>query len=218
MILNEKKTKVMIFNFTQLHQFTTRLKLNNIDLEIVKEAKLLGVWITDDLKWDKNTNVIVQKANVRMQILRKAAEFTSSIDDKLTIYILYVRSILEQSCVVWHNSLTAQNSEDLERVQRSAVRLILGRNFENYEDVLDKIGLQSLHERREEMCLKFAQKCLENEKTENMFPLKTNYHSMRKRKPEIFKVNHSNTDRLKSSAIPSMQRRLNETYLKRNHG
>ena len=49
MILNQKKTKVMFFNFTDNYQFTARLKLNNENLEVVKQAKLLGVVITDDL-------------------------------------------------------------------------------------------------------------------------------------------------------------------------
>ena len=32
--------------------------------------KLLGVTITDDLKWKENTANIVKKANSRMQLLR----------------------------------------------------------------------------------------------------------------------------------------------------
>ena len=55
MILNVKKTKAMIFNFSQNYQFTTNLKLQDDKLEIVKETKLLRVIITDDLKWDRNT-------------------------------------------------------------------------------------------------------------------------------------------------------------------
>ena len=128
MILNAKKTKVMLFNFTDKYKFTTRLKLDNNALEIVNQAKLLGVLITDDLKWDANTELLVKKANMRMELLRKVSKFTSSIEDKRTIYILYIRSILEQSSVVWNSSLTAENSEDLERVQKAAVRIILGKN------------------------------------------------------------------------------------------
>ena len=63
MILNQKKTKVMIFNFTEKYKFTTRLTLNNEHLEVVKQAKLLGVLISDDLKWDLNTDYLVKKAN-----------------------------------------------------------------------------------------------------------------------------------------------------------
>ena len=56
MILNENKTKAMVFNFTRKHQFTTRLQLKNKNIEMVKETKLLGTIISDDLKWHKTLN------------------------------------------------------------------------------------------------------------------------------------------------------------------
>ena len=34
MIISEKKTKAMIFNFTDKHKFTTRLKLKNSNVEV----------------------------------------------------------------------------------------------------------------------------------------------------------------------------------------
>ena len=89
MILNQKKTKVMIFNFTDNYQFTTRLEMNSENLEVVSQAKLLGVIITNDLKWDSNTDYLVKKANSRMQLLRKVASFTKSKEDKNAIYVLY---------------------------------------------------------------------------------------------------------------------------------
>ena len=143
MVLNEKKTKVMIFNFTDNYQFTTKLSLNNANLEIVKKTKLLGVILTDDLKWDENTNELVRKANSRMELLRKIARFTSSIQDLRNIYILYVRSILEQSCVVWHSSLTEENKKDLERVQKSAVKIMLGKKYQDYESALMLVDLEN---------------------------------------------------------------------------
>ena len=115
--------------------------------DFVNRDKLLGVIITDDLKWDENTEYLVKKANARMELLRKVASFTSSINDKKTIYIQYVRSILEQSCQVWYSSLTQENREDLERVQKCAVRIIVGgQNYENYESGLIKAGLESLED------------------------------------------------------------------------
>ena len=36
MKLNEKKTKNMIFNFNKDNQFTTKLSVNDIDIEVVK--------------------------------------------------------------------------------------------------------------------------------------------------------------------------------------
>ena len=154
-----------------------------------------------------------------MELLRRVASVNSSIEDRRNIYILYVRSILEQSCVVWNSSLTMENSNDLERVQKAAVRIILGNKYENYEQGLEEFDLQKLTERRNELCLKFAQKCTQSDKTESLFPLKVKNHDMEVRKPEKFIVKHANTERLKKSAIPNMQRMLNGSILiKRNPG
>ena len=39
--------------------------------------------------------------------------------------MLQIRSKIEQSAVVWHSSLTKKNKRDLERVQKSALKIIL---------------------------------------------------------------------------------------------
>ena len=70
MILNLKKTKNMIFNCTKKYPFTTRLQIENTNIEVVKEMKLLGTKITDDLKWNSNTKMLVKKANSRIQLLQ----------------------------------------------------------------------------------------------------------------------------------------------------
>ena len=61
------------------------------------------------------------------------------------------------------------------------------------------------------MCLTFAKKCLKNEKTKSMFPSKVKTHQMELRSEEIFSVEHANTERYLKSAIPYMQRLMNET-------
>ena len=208
MILNQKKTKVMIFNFTNNYQFSTRLKLKNENLEIVKESKLLGVMVTDDLKWDNNTQYLIKKAYKQMQILRKAVNFKAPIEDRKLVYISYVRSALEQVCQVWNSRLTQQNIEDLERVQKSSLRIILNNQYENYSDALEKINLETLEERRNFLCLKFANNSLQGEKSSRMFPLNENKQNTFK--GEKFKVKYAKTERLRKSSIPYMQRLLNE--------
>ena len=126
MRLNEKKTKSMIFNFTKKYQFTTKMSVNNVKLDIVSEAKLLGTVITDKLTWDRNTEELVKKAFRRMQLLNAAAGFTTSKLDLKGIYLTFIRSVLEQSAVVWHSSLTNKNKRDLERIQKAAVKVIFG--------------------------------------------------------------------------------------------
>ena len=70
MKLNLKKPKNMIFNYSKKYKFSTKLSFENENIETVKEAKLLGTILTDDLKWNRNTAAIVKKAYGRMQLLK----------------------------------------------------------------------------------------------------------------------------------------------------
>ena len=201
----------MIFNFNENFQFTTRLHLENTLLEIVDESKLLGTIVTTDLKWHRNTELIVKKAYSRMQILHKLASFKVSVQDMKEIYILYIRSILEFNCQVWHFSLTDDDRMYIERVQKVACRLILQSEYDCYERALKTLNLESLDSRRSALCLRFAKKCSANPKSASMFPLNPSPRYTL-RKPEKFLVQRSRTSRLKYSAIPQMQRLLNSNH------
>ena len=79
-----------------------------------------------------------------MQLLYNAAKFTKKRNDLKTIYKTFIRPVLEQSAVVWHSSLTEENSADLERVQKSAVRVIMGKQHINYESSPRSLNLSEL--------------------------------------------------------------------------
>ena len=76
------------------------------------------------------------------------------------------------------------------------------------------LNLETLKERRENLCIKFAQKCTENEKLKHWFPLKK-VKGMKTRKQEKFKVFKASSKRYKNSAIPFMRRLLNKENLKK---
>ena len=177
------------------------MTINNQNIEVIDSTKLLGTIISNDLKWDKNTPEIVRKANARMALLRKVAEFGAPVDDLKIIYIMYIRSLLEQSATVWHSRLTEENSNDLERVQKSAMKIIFQDKFNGYQNCLNKLDLPTLVERREQLCLSFAQKCVKHPKTQEMFPLNDKKHIINTRKTEKYKIQYAHTDRLKCSSV-----------------
>ena len=106
MLINQEKSKVMVFNYTNKYQFSSRLSMEGTKLEEVSKTKLLGTILTNDLKWHENTKRIIKKANARMQLLRIASNVTSNLEDLKIFYFSFIRSLLEQSCVVWHSGLT----------------------------------------------------------------------------------------------------------------
>ena len=154
----------------------------------------------------------MKKGVKRMQLIYKAATFTNSRQDLKSLYLTYIRSAIEQSAVVWHSSLTDKNRKDLERVQKTAIKVILGSNYTTYKKGLKILNIQSLNERREALCLSFAKKCLKNEKVKNMFPLRKTNHCMEIRKMNKFKMIKANTKRYEQSAIPYMRRILNKDW------
>ena len=121
-----------------------------------------------------------------------------------------VRCKLEQAAPVWHNSLTKAESSSLERVQKTAVRLILKDRYKNYEDALKILKLDNLEKRRDKLTLNLAKSSLKIQKMNKLFPLNEKQHDMTKRNCEKFKVRKTKTERYLNSAVVSMQRMLNE--------
>ena len=209
MKVNGKKTKLMIINFTRNYQISTRIYLEGELLEIVKETLLLGCVITSDLKFHKNTEHMVKKAYARMTLLHKLYSFKVATDDLVNIYILYIRSLVEQNVAVWNSTITQEEVEDIERVQKVAVRIILKDDYTTYANALEYLNLETLQVRRHSLCLRFAKQCLKNEKMAEMFPQNPGYNA-KVRYSEKYEVKFANNNRLRDSSIPYLQRLLNE--------
>ena len=201
----------MIFNFSHKNQFNTRLYMDKNLLSQVKETSLLGVKITDDLKWHKNTASLVKRCCQRMVISRNLNTFHVPMQEMINIYCLYIRSVAEQSSVVWSSSITTGEVNDLERTQKVALRIILQSDYTDYDTALKITNLQSLKARRSLLSQRFAIKCTNNEKTSDMFPLNQNLFSTRH--SEKYVVTKAKTSRFANSAIPTMQRQLNKLQL-----
>ena len=85
---------------------------------------------------------------------------------------------------MWHSSLTEENQNDLERVQKTALKVILGNKFKSYKNALSMLNIETLTERREQLCLSFALKASKHPKTKQMFPLNEKKHVMGTRNQE----------------------------------
>ena len=142
-----------------------------------------------------------------MSVQYNLVKFHLPLEDLVTVYVLYIRSVLEQSAVVWHSSITKGEQLDLERVQKCALRIILGEQYTTYEESLIVCGLDRLKSRRTQLCLNFALKCVKNDKTSDIFPLNNQSNT---RHHEKFQVTNAKTERLSKSAISFMQKLLNK--------
>ena len=104
-----------------------------------------------------------------MWILRRMKSFKATQNELRDIYNKQVRSILEYAAVVWHARLTQHITSDIERVQKCAFAIILGKNYDTYENALKSLHMERLCDRRNKLCKTFASKTFKNKKFAQWF-------------------------------------------------
>ena len=123
---------------------------------MVQTTKLLGVYLTSDLKWTKHITHICSKASKRLYALRLLKRNGVQSRDLQKVYCSFVRPILEYACPVWHSSLSILLSDQIEHIQKRALRIILPNM--SYRESLSMLKLPTLTERRELLCMRFYKK------------------------------------------------------------
>ena len=91
----------------------------------------------------------------------------------------------------------------------------MGKGYTNYKDGLKELKLETLEKRRTMLSLRFAKKCLKNEKLKKLFPLNRTKHNMIKRNQRKYQTRKIRTKRLERSAIPFMTNLLNNEESKK---
>ena len=121
----------------------------------INVTKILGLWISEDLSWTKNCQDICQRAYSRLSMITKLKYVGVGTEDLLDIYVMFIRSITEYCSVAFHSSLTVEQSNKIERFQKTCLRIILGEMYIDYPSALEMTGLQPLYGRRKKCCLDF---------------------------------------------------------------
>ena len=101
------------------------LKIDDQQLELLTAHKVLCLVIQNNLKWNNHIASTVTKASKRLLILRVLRRGGVEINDLITFYIALIRSLLEYSCVVWHHVLPNYLSQELERIQKRSLKIIV---------------------------------------------------------------------------------------------
>ena len=90
----------MIFSKRKFPIVTELITINGVPLQRVRETKFLGIVISDDLKWKKQVDVVVQKVSKIVGILYR----TSHVLDKDRLKLLFstlLQPYITYCCSVW---------------------------------------------------------------------------------------------------------------------
>ena len=191
MIINELKCNEITFNFSKRNKRPEGLTLNGNPIKSCDFITLLGVIISEDLRWSRNTENICKKVNRKYFYLSKLKQFGFTEEEMLTAWKVMLRPITEYAAPLWQSGLTKSQSNKLENLQKKALGLIFGikyiehkryyivnGDYKDYESSLDYLGLTSLRKRREILTCKFAINTAKSERHESFFETKspTNYN------------------------------------------
>ena len=169
--------------------------------------ELVGVILSENLSWYKNTQYICGKARQKLWILRRLLKFNLDTTTLFDVYTKEIRSILELAVPVWHSGLTKQQSASIEKIQKISFKIILGENFRNYTQACRMLSAQTLEERRLKLCLNFARK---NLKSPNSFFTKIEPKINTRGRKSVVKEYKCRTDRFQKSSLPYLAKLLNQ--------
>ncbi len=123
------------------------LLLDGSLLQQVSEFKYLGITISADLSWRPHIDTICRKTRKLIGLLHRRFAANSSTATLLKLFKSFVRPHLEYASVVWNPYYKTQIN-NLERVQRFAIKVCLKKWNLRSEELLALTQLPSLQYRR----------------------------------------------------------------------
>ena len=127
-------------------------------------------WKASDLFWTTHVNNMTSRATKTLWVLIRFKDLgaSASTQQLRTVYQTPVLTILEFAAPVFHSSLTKDQSMQIERTQKKALAIILGKNYVSYKSALSNLGLERLDVRRNKICYSFSIKCSHSTKQSSM--------------------------------------------------
>ena len=83
--------------------------------------------------------------------MKQLKRSSADSDDLLHFYLSVIRPVLEYVCPAWRTSLTQDQVNRIERIQKRAMLIIYGTDYKH----LCKTNVLPLYERRESLCKRF---------------------------------------------------------------
>jgi hypothetical protein len=77
--------------------------------------------------------------------------------------------LAEQGVSIWNSGLTKGQVNDLEKIQKVAMKIILGDDYRSYDMACSFFKLKPLSERRTELCTNFAVKLFKSDRSDQFF-------------------------------------------------
>ena len=123
MLLNGNKCKEMVIDFKKISHNFSPLEVDGNKLPVTVFAKMLGVTISSDLKWNNHILDCIKKLNNHLYFIVLLKRARVSLNDIVNFYCTTIRPVLEYCAPVFRHALPPYLTEDIERIQKRALSL-----------------------------------------------------------------------------------------------
>ena len=170
LVINQGKCYIIKFSRSRTYDFPPEFSIQDSDtLQVKNSHKILGIIVQDDLKWEEQVQEMVRKATKTIWVIRRMKSLGIGEATLVQYWKTEGRVQLEQSCPVWHSSITIAQSNSLSRAQRVAMAAITGHWADSHSEQLKALSLEPLKDRREAICRTFAHRTATNSRHQDMF-------------------------------------------------
>ena len=119
--LNDTKCKELLINFKNKNPTSfDPVVVNGMAIDLVNSAKILGLNISNDLKWNCHIDFIIKKAKKHLYGLSQLKRSDLGPRELVQFFCTCIRPITEYACLVFHDGLSVYLPNELECVQKRA--------------------------------------------------------------------------------------------------
>ena len=134
---NPDKFQAIVLN-RKFKNAISSFSVNGSDIVPESTVKLLGIYIDDELNFNKHVSTVCKKAATQVNAFYRLSSMLT-YDSKLKVYDAFIMSNFAYCPIVW-NSCGTENSKNLENVNKRALRVVFDDRISSYKDLLQKIN------------------------------------------------------------------------------
>lgn len=144
MMLNTNKTVLMNTSLSCQLAYNDSVNIDGVMIAPSINTMFLGILIDNKLSFNDHVATIVNKCNSRLFLMRKLKAIGLSVVGLKLFYTTNIRSIICYAAPSWFTYLRKTNKDTLERLQRTATRIILP--DKSYEERLHELQLPLIND------------------------------------------------------------------------
>ena len=201
MKLNVTKCKEMVIDFSKEKRNFAPLLINDVPVERVKATRILGIILQDNMNWNDHVHQIVRKAGKRLYMLRLLKRSNANLKILCTVFTTIIRPVVEYACQVWHFNIQQYLCDEIEKIQRRALKIMLPSL--SYREARELADLPLLKTRRDGLCDQFfAKNGNKNNIREHLIPKTSSDYDLRSTCKYMNFL--CKTDRFRNSFLPQI--------------